>query len=206
MKPYTLPLFPLNVVLCPAGLLPLRIFEARYLDMVRTCLRNKSSFAVVAVMPEGETDSESNFPFANIGTLVDIVDADVTTVGLMNIRCVGRHRVKVDSYIQQADGLLVGQVNDITNDLSSAIPEDLESVANSLKDLLISLPASGVSPENMPVIQPYQFENAAWIANRWVELLDLPLLQKQRLMQLDSPVLRLELIHDILYENPRNKV
>ena len=204
MKPYTLPLFPLNVVVCPGGLLPLRIFEARYLDMVRTCLRNKSSFAVVAVMPEGETDPEGYFPFANIGTLVDIVDADVTTVGLMNIRCVGRHRVKIDSFIQQVDGLLVGQVNDIANDLSSAIPEDLESVATSLKDLLVSLPASGVAPENMPVIQPCHFENAAWVANRWVELLDLPLLQKQRLMQLDSPALRLELIHDILYENPRN--
>lgn len=204
MKPYTLPLFPLNVVVCPGGLLPLRIFEARYLDMVRNCLRNQSSFAVVAVMPEGETDPDGYFPFANVGTFVDIVDADVTTVGLMSIRCVGRQRVKVDSYVKQADGLLVGQVNDIPNDLDSAIPEDLKSTANSLQDLLISLPASGVAPENIPVIQPYQFENAAWVANRWVELLDLPLLQKQRLMQLDSPVLRLELIHDILYENPRN--
>ncbi|MDP3777640.1 LON peptidase substrate-binding domain-containing protein [Methylotenera sp.] len=206
MRPYTLPLFPLNVVVCPGGLLPLRIFEARYLDMVRTCLRNKSSFAVVAVMPEGETDPEGYFPFANIGTLVDIVDADVTTVGLMNIRCVGRHRVKVDSYLQQPDGLVVGQLTDFANDLESAIPEDLESVVTSLQNLLTSLPASGVSPENMPVIKPYHFENAAWVANRWLELLDLPLLQKQRLMQLDSPVLRLELIHDILYENPRNKV
>jgi len=206
MRPYTLPLFPLNVVVCPGGLLPLRIFEARYLDMVRTCLRNKSSFAVVAVMPEGETDPEGYFPFANIGTLVDIVEADVTTVGLMNIRCVGRHRVKVDSYLQQPDGLVVGQLTDVANDLESAIPEDLESVVTSLQNLLTSLPASGVSPENMPVIKPYHFENAAWVANRWVELLDLPLLQKQRLMQLDSPVLRLELIHDILYENPRNKV
>jgi len=206
MKPYTLPLFPLNVVVCPAGLLPLRIFEARYLDMVRTCLRNKSSFAVVAVMPEGETDPEGYFPFASIGTLVDIVEADVTTVGLMSIRCVGRHRVKVDSYLQQPDGLVVGQVTDVANDLESAIPEDLESVVTSLQSLLTSLPASGVSPDNMPVIKPYHFENAAWVANRWVELLDLPLLQKQRLMQLDSPVLRLELIHDILYENPRNNV
>jgi len=205
MKPYTLPLFPLNVVVCPGGLLPLRIFEARYLDMVRTCLRNKSSFAVVAVMPEGETDPEGYFPFANIGTLVDIVEADVTTVGLMSIRCVGRHRVKVDSYLQQPDGLVVGQVTDVANDLESAIPEDLESVVTSLQNLLTSLPASGVSPDNMPVIKPYHFQNAAWVANRWIELLDLPLLQKQRLMQLDSPVLRLELIHDILYENPRNK-
>ena len=53
----------------------------------------------------------------------------------------------------------------------------------------------------MPIVEPYQFDNAAWVANRWVELLDLPLLQKQRLMQMEGPILRLELIQDILDAN-----
>ncbi|MES1986864.1 MAG: LON peptidase substrate-binding domain-containing protein, partial [Pseudomonadota bacterium] len=111
MNTYPLPLFPLNLVVCPGGFLPLRIFEVRYLDMVRNCLRNKSSFAVVTVLPEGETDLQGNFPFANVGTLLDIVDADVTTVGLMMIRCVGQRRVKIDSFTQQKDGLLIGEVS-----------------------------------------------------------------------------------------------
>jgi Lon protease-like protein len=152
----------------------------------------------VTVLPEGETDSQGNFPFANVGTLVDIVDADVTTVGLIMIRCVGQRRVKVDSYTQQKDGLLIGEVNDIANDLELPIPEDLQMTSIGLQRLLESLPEQNISAENLPVIEPYKFEDASWVANRWVELLDLPLLQKQRLMQLDSPILRLELIHDIL--------
>ena len=198
MNTYPLPLFPLSLVICPGGLLPLRIFEVRYLDMVRNSLRNKSSFAVVTVLPEGETDPQGNFPFANIGTLVDIVDADVTTVGLMMIRCVGQRRVKVESFTQQKDGLLIGEVNDIPNDIELPIPEDLQMTSIGLQRLLESLPEQNIPTENLPVIEPYKLEDASWVANRWVELLDLPLLQKQRLMQLDSPILRLELIHDIL--------
>lgn len=198
MNTYPLPLFPLSLVICPEGLLPLRIFEVRYLDMVRNCLRNKSSFAVVTVLPESETDPQDNFPFANIGTLVDIVDADVTTVGLMIIRCVGQRRVKIDSYTQQNNGLLIGEVSDIANDIELPIPEDLQMTSIGLQRLLESLPEKNISAENLPVIEPYKLEDASWVANRWVELLDLPLLQKQRLMQLDSPILRLELIHDIL--------
>ena len=206
MNTYPLPLFPLNLVVCPAGFLPLRIFEVRYLDMVRNCLRNKSSFAVVTVLPEGETDLQGNFPFANVGTLLDIVDADVTTVGLMMIRCVGQRRVKIDSFTQQKDGLLIGEVNDIANDLELHIPEDLQMTSIGLKRLLESLPAQNISTENLPVIEPFKFEDASWVANRWVELLDLPLLQKQRLMQIDSPILRLELIHDILDAGSRQIV
>ena len=195
---YSLPLFPLNVVVCPDGLMPLRIFEARYLDMVKKCLRNETSFAIVTILPEGETDPEGNFPFANVGTLVEIKEADVTTVGLIMIRCVGHHRIKVNSFIQQADGLVIGEVTDIANDIELSVPEDLEVTSRSLKQLLESLPSQGFSPTDIPVIEPYKFDDASWVANRWIELLDLSLIQKQRLMQLDSPIVRLELIHDIL--------
>lgn len=206
MNNYSLPLFPLNVVVCPGGLLPLRIFEARYLDMVKNCLKNKTLFAVVTVLPEGQTDSESKFPFANVGTLVEILDADVTTVGLIMIRCIGQHRIKVDSFVQQEDGLVIGEVTDIPNDIELPIPEDLKTTSNWLLKLLESLPGQDIKPENMPVIKPYKFEDAAWVANRWVELLDLTLLQKQRLMQLDSPILRLEMIHDILDADSRKAI
>ena len=206
MNTYSLPLFPLNVVVCPGGLLPLKIFESRYLDMVRNCLRNKSSFAVVTVLPERETDSKGNFPFANIGTLVDIIDADVSTVGLMMIRCLGSHRVKIDSFIQQTDGLVIGVVTDIANDLVLPIPEYLLDTSKWLEKLLESLPDQNISPEHIPVMKPYKLDDAAWVANRWVELLDLPLLQKHRLMQNDSPILRLEMVHDTLDLDSRKKI
>lgn len=195
---YSLPLFPLPLVICPGGLLPLRIFEARYLDMAKNCLKQHTGFAVVAALPEGLSSAEHQFPFANVGTLVKITEADVTTVGLMMIQCTGQHRINVHAFEQQADGLLIGQVSDISNDSTYPIPDDLKIISTSLERLLISLPAQGVQLSDIPVSKPYQFDDAAWVANRWVELLDLPLLQKQRLMQLDSPILRLEMIHDIL--------
>jgi uncharacterized protein len=198
---YSLPLFPLDVVVCPGGILHLKIFEKRYLDMVRNCLRNKSSFAIVTILPEGETDAEGNFPFANVGTLVNIVNADVTTVGLMMIQCAGQHRVRIDSFTQEADRLTIGEVIDIPNDLPIPIPEDLNLSIRVLKQLLDSLSGQNLSPSNMPTIESYEFENASWVANRWIEILDLPLVQKQRLMQMESPILRLELIQDFLEEN-----
>ncbi|CAN4276859.1 Lon, substrate-binding domain containing protein [Methylophilaceae bacterium] len=201
MNNNSIPLFPLNVVICPGGLMPLRIYEARYLDMVKNCLRNKTSFAIVAAMPDGVTNLESNFPFADVGTLVNIVDADVTTVGLMTINCIGQHRLKIHSFTQQTDGLVIGDVSDIANDIELPIPEDLKIISTSLQRLLESLPSQGVLPADIPIVEPYQFNDASWVSNRWVELLDLSLLEKQRLMQLDSPIVRLELIYDILGVN-----
>ena len=201
METYSLPLFPLDLVVCPNGRIPLKIFEARYLDMVRNCLRNKSSFAIVTILPEGETDTEGNFPFADVGTLVSIDEADVTTVGLMMIVCTGQQRVKVESFIQQPDGLIIGEVRDIPNDIFMLIPEDLILAQRVLKQLLKNLADQDTTLKNIPVVEPYEFDNATWVSNRWVELLDLPMLQKHRLMQMASPILRLELICDILSAN-----
>ena len=186
--------------------MPLRIFEARYLDMVKDCLRNKSSFAIVTVLPKEElglsdadsSDSQSTLPFARIGTAVEIVEADVTTVGLIMIRCVGHHRINVGSFISQSDGLLIGEVSDIANDSHIPVPDALKITSSSLQSLLESLPGQGISPADIPVIKPYQFDDASWVANRWIELLDLSLVKKQELMQMDSPILRLEMIHDVL--------
>ena len=201
METYSLPLFPLDMVVCPNGRIPLKIFEARYLDMVRNCLRNKSSFAIVTILPEGETDPEGNFPFANVGTIVSIDEADVTTVGLMMIVCIGQQRVKVESFTQQLDGLIIGEVRNIPNDIFMSIPGDLILAQRVLKQLLNNLADQDSTFKNMPVVEPYEFDNATWVSNRWVELLDLPMLQKHRLMQMASPILRLELICDILSAN-----
>ena len=195
---YELPLFPLNIVVCPAGSLPLRIFEARYLDMVRGCMRNNSTFGVVTVVPD---EYQDELPFARVGTAVNIVDADVETVGLMMIRCAGQQRFHVESATQQKDGLIIGQVRNLPQDMLLSIPEDLNTAARSLQALIESFIQQ---KQDLPIAEPYQFDDCSWVANRWLELLDIPLVQKQRLMALDSPLLRLELIQDILTSNTGN--
>lgn len=198
-----LPLFPLDVVICPGGMISLKIFETRYMDMVRACIKNNSMFVIVAVLPDGVTDSDGYLSFAHIGTTVKIVDGDVDvdTTGLMMIQCVGINRVKVESFYQQPDGLVIGVIEDIPNDLPMSIPKDLEFSKQKLIQLLESWNQNNIVTVPKPVSEPYYYESASWVANRWVELLDLPLLEKQRLMQLDCSITRLELIQDILEEN-----
>ena len=199
MQTYSLPLVPLNLVVCPEGLIILEIYEERYLDMLRNCIKDNSSFGIVTVLAEGETDAEGNFPFADVGTLMEIVEADIKITCPMVINCLGRHRVKVHSFTQQTDGLVIAQVTNINNDLHSSFPEDLHNTSTILRQLLMSQTNKEVLVQDkISFMKPFRLESASWVSNRLVEMLDLPLLQKQRLMQLDSPVVRLELLNDIL--------
>jgi Lon protease-like protein len=203
MNSYNLPLFPLNLIVCPEGLINLRIFEARYLDMIKSCLREKTGFGIVAALPDTKTDITIHLPFASVGTVVDIVDADVSTVGLIMISCHASHRIKVNGFTMQSDGLVIGELSDINNDLKTPIPDDLIMLSENLQHLIESLPLQGISEKDIPIIKPYEYNDAAWVSNRWVELLDLPLIHKQRLMELDSPIVRLELIQDAIYQNAK---
>lgn len=204
MTQYSLPLFPLNVVIFPEGLLPLRIFEARYLDMVKACLRNKTEFGVVAVYPEAstrlddDTGQQQSLPFAKIGTSFAILDADVTTPGLMNIRCLGQKKFKVISASQQKDGLWIGEIEDIGHEASMVIPADLQTTTLHLQRLIDAIVEQEIAEQDIPISKPYKLDDCAWVANRWCEIINIPLIQKQRMLELDSPLIRLELVQDIL--------
>lgn len=199
MSAKTFPLFPLKVVIFPQGLLPLRIFEARYLDMVKSCYKDNTEFGVVAVV-DGES---SGFPFCDVGTAVRIVDFDVPEIGLINIRCLATERFRVLSANQREDGLWMGEVVSIDNDMATALPDDLIKTSDNLRQLINALLKQGFTEDTLPIAKPYLFDDCAWVANRWIELLNLPLEQKQRFLELDSPVVRLELVQDMFLENER---
>lgn len=171
--------------------------------MIKACLRDKTGFGIVAAQPDTKSDKSNHLPFASVGTVLEILDADVTTVGLILVSCRGSHRFNIDGFNIKPDGLVMGNVSDIDNDLQISIPDDLKSVSENLQNLIESLPLQGLSENDIPIIKPYEFNDASWVSNRWVELLDLPLIHKQRLMQIDSPIVRLELIHDALNLNAK---
>ncbi len=196
----TLALFPLDVVIFPQGLLPLRIFEARYLDMVTECFRNNGEFGVVAAL-EG---ASGYFPFCEVGTAVRIVDFDVPEIGLINIRCLAQQRFRVQSATRQEDGLWLGEVEAIENDMSLSLPDDLVRTADSLRHVINALLKQGFDKDTLPIAQPYLFDDCAWVANRWIELLNIPLEQKQRFLELDSALVRLELVQDMFMEKERD--
>ncbi|HEV2610981.1 MAG TPA: LON peptidase substrate-binding domain-containing protein [Noviherbaspirillum sp.] len=201
MADQSIPLFPLNTVLFPGGLLPLQIFEVRYLDMVNKCIANGTLFGVVLLTHGHEVrrpDVEENI--APVGTLASITEWHAPQTGLLQIRCTGTTRFRIDASERLKHGLWVASVTLLDNDRVVAVPEELKNTATALDNLLTSLRNEGVPADEMPVVPPYRLDECGWVANRWCELLPIPAPQKQRLLSLDNPVLRLELVQDILGE------
>jgi Lon protease-like protein len=199
-----LPLFPLGTVLFPGGLLPLRIFEVRYLDMIGRCHRNGAPFGVVALTHGQEVrrpgaDAET---FAEVGTLAVIREFDAPQAGLMQIECVGTQRFRLRSSELHKHGLWTAEVDAVPDDLPLALPEDLQHTADALRRLVDTLEErrrmEGGADVRLPIGEPYRFEDCGWVANRWCELLPMKTELKQRLMALDSPLMRLELVSDLL--------
>jgi Lon protease-like protein len=193
-----LPLFPLNLVFYPGGLLPLKIFEFRYLDMVTSSIKDRTPFAVVAVLEDGyESITENDLPFAPVGTIAEVIEFDVPSAGLMLIKCIGKNRIRIKSARQQSDGLWLGSVEPIPADITMSLPEDLIFTTDTLRQLITSLETQGIPESEIPLLKPYLFDDCSWVSNRWCEFLNLPIKQKQRLLELDSPLVRLELINDM---------
>jgi Lon protease-like protein len=204
MSSYSLPLFPLHTVAFPDSTLSLKIFERRYIDMVRTCLRNNSKFGVVALYPETHLNLSAKphlnprFPFASVGTSFNIIDADVTCLGLINVECRGLKKFIVHSAKQNAESLWVAEVEDLPDEANVVIPEDLKSTRAHLQKIIHALTDDDMTELGLTIAKPHKLQDCAWVANRWCEILNIPLIQKQRLLELDSPLIRLELIQDML--------
>ena len=200
----SLPLFPLGTVLFPGGLLPLRIFEVRYLDMIGRCHKNGSPFGVVSLTQGSEVrragaEAES---FAAVGTFAAIREFASPQAGLMQIECLGTQRFRIRSSEMQKHGLWTANVESIADDLPLKVPDDLRPAADALRRLIDTLEErrrnEGDATVRLPIPEPYRLEDCGWVANRWCELLPVQTELKQRLMELDSPLMRLELVSDLL--------
>ena len=208
LKLNSLPLFPLGTVLFPGGLLPLQIFEVRYLDMIGKCHKAGAPFGIISLTEGSEVrrpkdsgpsgDGFANEAFGSVGTLASITEFSVPQPGLMMIRCVGTQRFEISSREKLKHGLWIANVTRLDHDQTVPIPDDLQRTANALGKLIKSLQERRVPEDQMPLLAPYQLDDCGWVANRWCELLPMPLELKQRLMELDNPLLRLELVSDIL--------
>ena len=196
----SLPLFPLGTVLFPGGMLPLRIFEVRYLDMIGRCHRAGAPFGVVSLTQGREVRQPGSGPesFAAVGTLATIQALEQPRPGLMIIRALGGQRFRIRSSDQLRHGLWIADVQQLEPDLAVPVPEDLQATSAALGRLIQSLQDKAGGAEPIPIAQPWRLDDCGWVANRWCELLPLPVELKQRLMELDNPLLRLELVGDVL--------
>jgi len=199
LKLQSLPLFPLATVLFPGGVLPLRIFEVRYLDMIGKCYKAGAPFGVVSLTQGSEVRQPgASEAFATVGTLATISEYEAPQPGLLMIRASGAQRFRITSRDQLKHGLWIADVESVAPDIDVEIPPDLQVASVALQNLIQSLELKSGGKEPLPLQAPYRLNDCGWVANRWCELLPLPVQLKQRLMELDNPLVRLELVSDVL--------
>ncbi len=175
-------LFPLNTVLFPGGPLPLRIFETRYTDMVRRCMREQSAFGVLLIRAGVEAGEVASS--ADIGTTARIVDFYQLPDRLLGITCLGERRFRVVSRRRQADGLNMGTVEWLPEDSKVAVPGEYQHLADLLRKVL---PELGEMYQSVPK----HFDDAGWVGARLVEILPISLGDKQACLEMDDPLQRL---------------
>jgi uncharacterized protein len=208
----TLPLFPLTTILFPDGLLPLQIFELRYLAMIKKCIVEDTEFGVVAqTVRKGTSDASVNATettsnpepmsqetFVSVGTCAKIVSHSAPQAGLLRIDCVGGKRFTIVSCQQQKLGLWVAQISPIEADQAIPVPQELADTVAALRHVVASLTSQATEGQRLPIAKPYLFDDCGWVANRWCELLPMQTTQRHRLLTLENPLIRLELVQDLL--------
>jgi Lon protease-like protein len=200
MATLTFPLFPLGTVLFPEGVLPLQIFEVRYLDMISRCIADDTPFGVVLLTQGSEVRKpEAAEQFVQAGTLASVQETTASAPGLLQLLCRGGTRFKLLSSERRPNGLWMGQTELLEADMTVPVPSELQGAADALDRVLSSL--HDVPEQRWPVAPPFRLDDCGWVANRWCDLLPLPNTQKQNLLMLDNPLIRLELMHDVLDEH-----
>lgn len=188
-----LPLLPLQTVLVPGAALDLRIFERRYLDMVRECGRSGSGFGICLILDGAEAGAPAT-PAA-FGTEALIEDFGSTPDGLLSLRVRGRRRFHVLHTRVRDSGLLVAEIEYRDDDASSPrLRPEHALLAELLRRILLQIASEHAEPA------PMLFDNAAWVGWRLAELLPLPLPQRQALLQLDDPHARLQRLLEAIAE------
>ena len=192
---FELPLFPLRTVLFPGWLLPLKIFEPRYLDLMVGCLRDRTGFGVVALR-EGHEAASTPHPtlFERVGVLAELVEVDSTQPGILLVRTRGTRRFRLLSRRQQADGLWMGEALLLPIEPPAALPPERGEVAQALERAITALAEQGVEP----FFEPHRLGDAGWVADRWCEVLPMPLAAKQRLMEEVDPLQRIAVVEEVL--------
>ena len=190
-----LPLFPLQTVLFPGGLLSLKVFEARYLDLAAACLREQRPFGVVALRKGQEVrQGDDATVLEEIGVVAELLEVDSAQPGILQLRCRGTQRFRIEGTRQQPDGLWIGSVEMLADDEVQPPGEAMHETVRGLANAIASLKGKGIEPFE----EPYRFDSASWVANRWCEILPIPLAAKQKLMELPDANVRLGLVDEFL--------
>ena len=190
---FSLPLFPLRTVLFPGGVLPLKIFEQRYIDMAKACLSDDLPFGICLITRGEEVATADTAPpeFATIGTVARITTWEMPQLGILHVATTGGARFRVRKYSINASGLVVAEVASLAAETATPLPDKHAPLAK-----LLELIAARIGPQNFPPTTCY--DDASWVGYRLAELLPLPLSIKQSMLEINDAAVRLDVLAQFL--------
>ncbi|WP_319002966.1 LON peptidase substrate-binding domain-containing protein [Quatrionicoccus australiensis] len=184
-----IPLFPLQTVLFPGSVLPLKIFEQRYLDMAAACMKENKPFGI-CLIASGEETGPAAEPHP-VGTLAEIGDWEMEQLGILQITARGGRRFRILEKRLGAAQLQEARVEIIADNGPLAMPAERQRLLPLLRRVVGDL-----GPERMP--EPHHFDDAEWVGYRITEILPVQNLAKQKLLELEDPLARLEILEKFL--------
>ncbi len=182
-------IFTLNTVLFPGGVLPLRIFEQRYLEMTKVCISEDRAFGV-CLIKEGQEVGTPAVP-QEIGCLARIAQWDMPQFGVFHLLAEGTRRFRIVRSSVEKNGLIAAAIETLPSEPEVA-PRD--TLCGEVLQAIIAK----IGPEHFPA--PHRFDDAAWIGYRLSEVLPISLDARQRLLQMSDPLARLSELRQILSE------
>jgi len=187
----SVPIFPLGTVLYPGGLLPLRIFEVRYVEMAKACLKDGSPFGVCLIREGAEVGAPA-VP-EPVGCLARIAECDVEQLGVLSVKAQGLERFRIVSTEVNRDGLVVGRIEDLHAEPEVHDAPGLAECAGFLRKVM-----AAIGPGRFA--EPHRFDDASWVGFRVAEILPLRMDVKQKLLELTDATLRLGILHKFLQQ------
>jgi hypothetical protein len=178
-------LLSLGAVLFPGGVMSLKLSDARYFDMVAERQRDGMPFGIC--LANGRNDDAEKVTPHEVGVLAHIM-ASNREQGALGLTVRGGRRFRVLSQSPGLNGILRAQVELLVESARSEVPEALRGLLPLLHKVVGDL---GV--EKIP--EPHHFDDAAWVGYRLTEVVPVQLLAKQKLLELDDPASRLEILH-----------
>lgn len=191
-----IPLFPLHAVLFPGGRLPLKVFEQRYMDIAKVCLKESSSFGICLIVAGEEVACAGRKQASpeGVGTLAHIAEWDMPQLGVLNIIAQGGERFRISRHWAEASGLLRAEVELLSEPAVLPVPGAYARLVPLLRAIVADLEQGAA---NAPA-KPHRFFDANWMGMRYAELLPIPNQARQKLLEMEDSIDRLEIIYRFL--------
>jgi Lon protease-like protein len=185
------PIFALGTVLFPRGLVPLRVFEPRYMDMVKECLRHGTEFGLCLISEGQETGATASIH--PVGSLARITEWDMPELGILHIVVEGGERFRVRERRASPQGLIIAGVELLPPELPLPVPSEHEALVRLLRAIV-------ENSDERYFPRPLRYDDAVWVSFRLAEVLPISVGRKQLALSLEDPLERLALIQECLLE------